>query len=460
MLDGFHIYDENSNRLLLFPISGLAATPIDFVSYIPAELTAEDWSRFVEVSSSQFFYFKKYGRIYIALPCGADSPPLLVEELVKRVVTALESYFRQTLTASLVKEHRADIILLLSQMLGVGFPAVTEPDILRQLVYKESFLSKLMGNPLMSDSGGQSAVGAASQGKQAPVLSTNIGSHRIPDPLVPWEYPWRRSRVKHYKEELFVDIIEHVKIMSQPKDKPTTHVSNCRARVQIRGEVKVLSRLSGSPHVTVDLAGSSSVVSCSRAQIHPCVDYDQFMSSKGHSLSFVPADLDSVIMKYTNEIDEKGPVLVDLQRHVGKGSSSDKNEGSFHVRISTSIDTKVEHVSDLKVKIVFPATARAVKEISATSGELDTSNPKQCEYRFQKTVPMGWNASLCAMASDDNGNPVLPLYIEAKYSLVGRVLSNALIKTIHISPPRANSKEALPYKGVRYQTFVDSYVVT
>lgn len=463
MLDGFHIYDENRVRVLSFPVGGTVAIPIDFVSYIPAELSVEDWSRFIEVSPGQFLYFEKYGRLYLALPCGADSPPLLVEEVLKHVVTAMESFFRQPLTASLVNEHGAEIVLLLSQMLGAGFPGITEPDILRQLVYKESFLSKLVGNPLRSDFSGQSAVGAASQGEQTPSLLNNIVSHRIPDPLIPWEYPWRRSRVKHNKEELFVDIIEHAKIISQSKDRLKSHfastiITNLRARVQINGEVKLLSRLSGAPKVTIDLANASLAALRENARIHQCVDYEKFMSSKGLLLTFVPADLDSVVMKYSTKIDEQGLVIVDLQRHVAKNGSGDKNEGSFHIRVSTSIDTTVEHVSDLTVQIVFPATAKTVKEIGATSGELDASNPQKCDYRFQKNVPMGWNASLHAMALDADGEPVQPLYIEAKYSLVGRVFSGVSVKTIRIST--SNSRDPMPFKGVRYQTLVDSYIVT
>lgn len=492
VVDGVYIYQDAGPSLLAYSING--STPIavqtSLNNYATEFLPDRDsGDSVVELSPIQLLYLQKYGHLVIFVPFGVDTPPLTIQRIVLQFVLVAESYLGSQLTPSVVSANKATLVLILSEMIASGIPRITEPNIVGQLLPKNDFMSiiakagaSVMGGTAGGNSGGagvagglggsgagshasgagSSAINAAALGKSS-FGSSSLSRQMLPNELVPWELSWRSSKVTHLRQELYIDIVEKLKI-TEPTSKrssshhdrferfSSSHTASKPARVEINGEIRLNALLSGTPVVHLSLKGDNLPVVQPTMGLHRCVDSKTFSESGGRSLTFTPPDGKSLLCTYQ---------LTQTQRNLAILSAKlVRLENQFEVRIQTAIDRKVKEVTGLVATVVFPPGVRTVKEISSTSGEFDTSKPERCELRFADAVPTGWNASLKAVGYNSDKNVVQPLYVELKYSIVGQVSSDMGVKSVHIEQPGAKRTDAPPYKGLRYQMEVESYVIS
>ena len=431
MIDGLFFY-ENKTPLLLFPVNGADLHDLQSkIKQCGIEEREFDWKGPVEISSSQAVMVRQYGKLLIFAPFGAGESPLMIEELMSKILEVLESFFRAPLSPRLVVDKKSDVVLVLSEMIDTGIPRITEPNIIEHLLRKDGLLTQLFQ---------QATSTSAAAGSTVPLTKAPQGPQQVPDKLVPWENSWRRPKVTYAKEELFVDIIEHVRWLrkSSSLSKPIL--------LHIRGEIRLTSRLSDEPKVVDEMKLPAKL---SQIQVHPCVDTKALESSasQNYTFSMIPPDLKSCVARYTLKERENGPLTTNLTR----------GRDYFEITLSTAIDVKIEHLDNLTVFIVFPPGTRSVKELSSTGGDLDVSNPQRCLYHLGKSVPMGWRAQLKAQGLTAAGEVVQPIYAELHYSLLGKVPSAAEVRRINISPQKFKSHNP-PFKGVRYQTNVEAII--
>lgn len=491
VVDGVYIYQDSGPSLLAYSVNGSTPNTVkaSLNKYATEFLPGSDsGDSVVELSPIQLLYLKKYGHLVIFVPFGVDTPPLTIQRIVSQFISVAESYLGAQLTPSTVSANRATLVLILSEMIASGIPRITEPNIVGQLLPKNDLMSiiakagaSVMGGTAGGNSGGtgvtgglgssgsgsyasgsgSSAINAAALGKSS-FTPSSLSRQMLPDELVPWELPWRNSRVTHLRQELYIDLVEKVKV-TEPKSKQShqgrferfSHTASSAskpARVEINGEIRLNSLLSGAPVVHLNLKGDQLPAIQPTMGLHRCVDFKTFSESDGRSLTFTPPDGESVLSTYQITQTERNLPLLTAKLV--------RSDNQFEVRIQTAIDRKVKEVNGLVATVVFPPGVASVKELSSTSGEFNTSQPQRCELRFADAVPTGWNASLKAAGYGSDKQVVQPLYVELKYSIIGHVFSDMGVKSVHIEQPGAKKNENPPYKGIRYQMLVESYVVS
>lgn len=375
-------------------------------------------SSVAELSMSQLVYWQKVGLAHIAVVFGSAESPLTAQDFVEKFLAAVRVYFDSNPSLSLFETNAATILMLLDQMLDDGVPVVTEGSLLAGLVPNSWGLNSLLGSQEM----------------------------------VTWDKPWRATAVQHSRDEIFVDIVEKLTLEVCPRQRKSKK-RNASAFMSgtfsmepmfctVDGVISVLSRLSGDPRVQIDLQFDQSIQP--EFGFHPCVEQNLWFNQ--HLLAFNPPDGRSTIAEYSAEISNPGLVLCDLKTGLGT------EQTEFELRVSTLMDTQVKGVDGLSITLELPPGAKSVKESRITAGDLVMEDGKQV-WVFGDHTPMGWNASLRGTVIADTVE--FPLYAKIEYTLLGRVPSKVAVKGIHL-PGWSKQK---PYKGVRFQTGTNSYVV-
>lgn len=414
MLDAVYIFDRTGRLILEFP-SHSAVNVMDLIPRIGSR-------GLFELSPSQLAYQEPYADMSIFVPCPSTCPPLALQVSVQRMISALEAYFNQKLSRDLLEQNYAVVLQLLGKMVDDGVPKITEPDILGQMIpHQMSFLPSL--------------------------LSSQTEPRRAG-----WDHAWRAlDGPKFSKEELLVDVVEHLSVVvaSPTNDKQGYSNRSVVARpvqIIVRGEVHTIARLNGElPECKIELS-IPDLETPIRPRFHPCVNARAWEEDR-QTIRFVPPNGPCTVALYTAEIKDQGLVFAEMKRDVGP-------DGECEVRLSTSMDTVVRSIADLAVVIVFPSNVGTVKETQISAGDLDISDPKRCRWNFSTDTPLGWTGALRLRGFTAGGEVVYPLYCEVNYSVIGRVPSKAKVRAINVYSMLGN-----PYKGVRYQTITESFIV-
>lgn len=376
-------------------------------------------------------------------------PALVPFELIGRIVDTFERFLTPPLIPMKIETSYDTVTLILNEMLDDGYPYLTETDFLKDLVPSSGLISKL----------------TSSVSRNAPQLSTT---------------PWRRSKARHTKNELFVDMVETLyTIVPAPKRKKqaggggggsgsafysnpstgsraTTKPLLCRAE----GTIFVTSNLSGVPDIRLMLDLAGHVLDF--PSFHPCVRFQKWQDSNG-TLSFVPPDGKSLLASYTVERSGQGIVFADLATELGP------KKDEFEVRVWTLMSRDIKTVDNLFVRVVCDGDrARAVKNLRVTSGDFHLGDSGVGEWRFSPRTSLGWNATLRGRldapsdeATDDDASdaPIFPTHLELEYSVTGALPSGIKVQSLRIDSLQGVGEGVKPFKGIRYVTNIGQYVV-
>lgn len=414
MLDGVYVLDRTGRLILEFA----SHSTVNFLELAPL-IGGRGLS---ELSPSQLVYQEPYAHMAIFVPCASTCPPLAVQIWVQRMVSALEAYFNQKLTRDLLEQNYAAVLQLLGKMVDNGVPMVTEPDILGQMIPQQTnFLPSL--------------------------LSTQREPRRAG-----WDHAWRAlDSSKYSKEELLVDVTEHLSIAvaSASNNKQGFSRGSVVARpvqIMVRGEIRTIARLNDElPECKIEFNVPGSIEPI-QPRFHACVN-PRSWEDDHQTIRFIPPNGPCTVAAYTAEIQDQGLVFAEMKRDVGP-------DGECEVRVSTSMDTVARCVAGLSIVIVLPSSVGLIKETQISSGDLDISNPERCKWNFSAETPLGWTGALRLRSYTAEGKTVAPLYCEVTYSVIGRVPSKAKVRSMNVYSALGN-----PYKGVRYQTITESFVV-
>jgi AP-3 complex subunit mu len=240
-------------------------------------------------------------RLLYLCPTSNDTDPLIVLEFLHRIVDVFEDFLGTPLLASKISSSYDVIAQLLSEMCDSGAVATTEPNALRDLVEAPSWMNKLLGG-----------VGLPSASPALPATQS-LGSMGNMNPNTP-AILWRRNNVRHTSNELYVDIVETLHVISAPSGQPLAATSH--------GSVVFTAKVSGVPDLFLSLtsqAGGPTVLAKTlRLPVfHPCVRLQRWKDRPG-DLSFVPPDGRFLLMGY--EVDLLGPEY--LERALATASSN------------------------------------------------------------------------------------------------------------------------------------------
>ncbi|KAF6032637.1 AP3M2 [Bugula neritina] len=116
-----------------------------------------------------------------------EVPPLLVIELLHRIMDIIKDYFG-SVNEAVIKEQYVIVYELLDEILDNGFPLVTESNILKELIKPPNILRSIQDVVLNTSTG----------------VAQNLPAGQLSN------VPWRRAGVKYANNEAYFDVIEEI----------------------------------------------------------------------------------------------------------------------------------------------------------------------------------------------------------------------------------------------------------
>ncbi|KAK2193926.1 hypothetical protein NP493_6g10001 [Ridgeia piscesae] len=219
-------------------------------------------------------------QLYVIAVVMTEVPPLFVIEFLHRVIDTFEDYFTEC-TESTIKDNYVIVYELLDEMLDDGYPAVMEPNVLREIIKPPSLLRKLQ-DQIMGESTSVSEVLPTGQ-------LSNV--------------PWRRMGVKYTNNEAYFDVIEEIDAII---DK-----SGSTVFAEVQGYIDCLVKLTGMPDLTLSFVNPRLLDDIS---FHPCVRFKRWESEK--ILSFVPPDGSFRLISYHIGAQYIAAIPVYIRHHI------------------------------------------------------------------------------------------------------------------------------------------------
>ena len=272
-----------------------------------------------------------HSHLLFLAPSSSDVEPLFVLEFLHRLGDILEDFLGAPLLASKIENAYDVVAQLLGEMCDAGSVCQTEPNALRDVVSMPGWIDKLLGGvglpgtpPALGTPGGAGSGGGLKA--QLGLTAPNAG------PAI----PWRRANVRHTSNELYVDIVETLRVTLAPSGRPLAALAS--------GSVVFTSKISGVPDLllTLSVPGGRQAVGrvIEAPTFHPCVRLARWRERPGE-LSFVPPDGKFLLASYN----------VDLLPNPDILSNNAKN---LNLPVLVEVDTSLGPVGlDFEVRLVF-----------------------------------------------------------------------------------------------------------
>eukprot|EP00128_Syssomonas_multiformis_P012879 Colp12_sorted_trinity150504_noHs@26519 len=180
-----------------------------------------------------------------------DVQPLMITEFLHRVADTIVTYLGDC-TEAKIKEHYVIIYQVLEEVLDNGYPLVTEPGTLVELIAPPTVVTKIV-TALTNDS--------------------NVSSE-LPVGSISWR---PNPKVKYVQNEIFFDFIEEIDAIIDKTGAPVF--------AEIQGKIMCDCRLSGMPDLVLSFNNAQIMDSVG---FHPCVRFKRWANER--VLSFVPQD--------------------------------------------------------------------------------------------------------------------------------------------------------------------------
>lgn len=361
--------------------------------------------------SRALVYHLSTGAITIVCVASQEIDAAYALELIHRIAVIFEDYFGiATATTELIQNNFDTVTELLCEVVDNGLPLTTEPNGVRDVVLPPSLMNKLM-----NVAGMQSKYDAQNE------LST---------------IPWRRAKTKYTNNEIFVDVLENLTAIVDKNGRLVTS--------QITGNIQCMTKLSGTPDVTVVLKPASVLEFPS---LHPAINQQKFLTSPG-TLSFIPPDGSFTLLAYSSEISSitSSPVPFSVQFLPGR------TEDAFDLVISARNDCP----SSIAIEVPLPASCRNVR-CSTTRGEYSIAKDTEASsvvllrwmVPFTKSKMPSTKISLTC--SNVPAGIKAATYARAIASISGSAVSGLKVDSLKMQ----RVGDWKPYKGVKYMTSLE-----
>ncbi|TPX57145.1 hypothetical protein PhCBS80983_g04048 [Powellomyces hirtus] len=348
-----------------------------------------------------------------------EVPPLSVLHFLHRLVDLLLDYFG-ALSEATLKENFVIVYELLEELLDYGFPYITEPNILKDVVPPPSLLSTVIN---------------------AVSLGTNFGT-KLPSGSLS-SIPWRSTGVKYTNNEIFFDIVETVNAILDRNGNIVT--------AETHGEVLCNSRLSGMPDLILALM-NHRLLENTMTSFHPCVRYHRF--EKDRVLSFVPPDGQFKLMDYNVNLTASNTLPLLIKPFIRIMKRTGKLEISFQPR-----STGGKLVESAALSLTLPKAVASVK-LSANAGQCTFDHiTKELRWTIGK-ISSDFNIAGVPLLTgtlylDSDPDPIQTLYtIYVDFKINMFTASGLKIDTLQV-----HHEPYKPFKGVRTVTRAGRYQI-
>lgn len=299
----------------------------------------------VKTVGSISFLFIRYEDMYIVAATKQNVNSALVFQFLYKLVQIFRSYFAgqdkffggsDKFTEEQLKENFALVYELLDEILDFGYPQNCEPDVLKSYI----------------TTGGMKEF---KPGEISEAMKTVTGAVN-----------WRKQGLKYRKNEVFIDVIEKVNLLLNPKG---TVLSG-----DVSGQIMLKAYLSGMPECKLGLNDklmmegekrrgpkrAGKEIAIDDVTFHQCVRLGKFDTDR--TISFVPPDGEFELMRYriTENIVPPFRVVSPIVREIGKTR--------LEVQITVkSVFNERLYGKNVVVKIPVPKNTAKCK-MSVTSG--------------------------------------------------------------------------------------------
>jgi AP-2 complex subunit mu-1 len=284
--------------------------------------------------------------VYLVALTKANSNAMLIVQFLSRVVELVRSYCSGDFSEEVIKGNFVLIYELLDEILDFGYPQLTDPTILKSMVFQKGFITE-----------------ATKKKRAAEAQSSTL--------QVTGAVGWRKEGIRYKKNEVFLDVIETVSMLMSNQ--------GSILRSEVQGKVVMKCFLSGMPEVKVGLNDALEDVT-----FHPCVNLGRFHAEK--VASFVPPDGEFELMRYrsTEGIDlpfkasalltEQGRTRLDVTVKVRSAFPSSAFAGSVVILIPVPEQTARANIQTSRGKSKYdPKRHALVWKIKKFPGQTEHS---------------------------------------------------------------------------------------
>jgi len=354
------------------------------------------------------------GNLYFLATTAGEVNPLLVIEFLHRIVDIFTDYFGADFNQTSLKDGFLKVYQVLEEMMDNGFPFITEPNILKEMVKPPNIVDKVTG----------AVAGASSVSEVLPGGTLS-------------NMPWRRESVKYSNNEIYMDIVEELDAIL---DAGGAIISS-----EVYGCIDVNCRLSGMPDLTLIFENPALLDDVS---LHQCVRYNYWEQHR--QISFVPPDGVFKLMSYRVKGGVQPPITVrPVIRFTDTGGRVDITVG-----IKQIIANAKSPPESVVVTIPFPKSVLSANlSVSAGSFSYDEKT-KVCVWNIGKmlrdrTPNLSGTVTMQSGAVRTEGNPI----ISVQFNIPGYAASGVAVSTLIVH------EKYKPFKGVRVNTKGGKYQI-
>jgi AP-2 complex subunit mu-1 len=332
-----------------------------------------------------FFHIRE-GNVFLVAATRSNVNAAMVFQLLFQIVNLIKAYFNGAFDEDVVRQNFSLIYELLDEIIDFGYPQNTSPDMLKTYILQETLnVERLLGG--------------------------RTAASNIP-PAVTGAVSWRREGIKYRKNEVFLDVVEHVNVLVSNK--------GTVLRSEVAGEVQMKCFLSGMPECRFGMndklglekenkqSRKANAIDLDDLTFHQCVKLGKFDSDR--TVSFVPPDGEFVLMKYrvTDNVNLPFRVLPVIKEHgrsrleVNVTVKALFNVKLFALNVLVKIplppNTAIVNPSTVAGKTKFqPDTHQLLWKIKRFAGESEFSLSAEVEMSARIDSKKQWNRAPISM---------------------------------------------------------------
>lgn len=314
----------------------------------------EQQSPLLTIGSTSFLHIR-YNSLYVVAVSRHDVDGIAIFELLYKFCDLCNKLFGRFDEAACYR-HISHIYEVLDEILEFGYPQNTEVGLLKlSNSLAESNPTLDHGNAQSSSSvGGSGITGAVSSLRRTLTSAKSPHSSSLHLPTGPaasskdttLDVPWRRSDVKHRRNEIYLDVSEKLNTVFDPDGRLLS--------ASVDGVLKVRARLSGLPQCQVDLDHVSVL---ENSQLHACVNHTRFHEEG--KVQFVPPEGEFDLLRYHVSQEVAVPFKIYNSEHGGE----------LVVKVKCTLEPK-RHLTNLAVNIPLPPTSTSNSfKLKSSSGK-------------------------------------------------------------------------------------------
>jgi len=304
----------------------------------------------VRTLGSCTFMYMRHSDIYIVSIARNNANVMLAMKFMSSLVDLFKSYFEGDLNEQSIRNNFVLMYELLDEAADYGLPQLTDPTILKSLIFQKGFRSEFL------------PIELASEKKEANPNATLQVTGAV---------GWRREGIKYKKNEVYLDIIEQINLLMSNNGNIL--------RSDVMGRVVMKCLLSDMPELRLGLNDKLE-----DATFHQCVNLSTYESQK--VVTFVPPDGEFELMRYRcqdgislpfkviSTVNDMGRTRMELTATVKSSYSSKLVAINMVVLVPVPENTAKANILVTVGKAKYDATKKAlVWKISKFVGEAEHS---------------------------------------------------------------------------------------